>query len=726
MGICHEGNTLKEMVNDKDRVFKETGYAYGLERLQLVEGDPAKFMRFQMRLVAACINAREMAKLISANPMSLVQGELLFLLANPEGDVVSASYGLAGHLQSFPFMVRSIANLGFEDDPGIEAGDVFFTNDTLYGAPHNADCYNFVPILYGDELVGWTVGLNHITDSGGLQPGGLGVISPSVFTDGFTVPPTKVGSGFKTHKWWELHWKRRTRTEAFNILDDKMRTAGCVTLHDRILEIVEEFGIDYFRNGLREIIERERRLLVQRIRTQAVPGSYQYLQLTMVKYKDVVGKLFATSNKDWLMHKPGELHVLPDGTLYMDLEGLSSEGDFHCNGYESGVRMLTSLGAWPMFAYTSTINTSLMYMTEWNLPPGCMFNPQNPFAGTTQCLAEIGGYIMMFHNCLSIAYFARGYLEECFPQDGAGCGYGLAGVMADGFRWAGGDMTLITCWSAGGLPFKDGDSASVCTPNPAPDMGEAELAEFIQPTNLNIGRKLVANYCAHGKFRGGLGIGMCQMITDPGQSLIVAAFSSTGGMGRVAMGMCGGYPGLNDVIVFAHDTNMREILAGGKPYPTDFTEIREWLREGKLKAGSVETYRSSSPNIICKDGDLFASASGCRCAWGDVLERDYSLIEDDVKYGWVTADVAKTVYGAVTNGGGKVDISESDQLRQGIRKEREDKSLDAMLWWKGERGHVLNRDFTEDVRNMYADVLNYDKFRRQFMGMWQLPEDYQP
>ena len=96
-----------------------------------------------MRLVAACINARETAKLISANPMSLVQGELLFLLANPEGDVVSASYGLAGHLQSFPFMIRSIAELGFEEDPGINVGDVFATNDALYGAPHNADNYTW-------------------------------------------------------------------------------------------------------------------------------------------------------------------------------------------------------------------------------------------------------------------------------------------------------------------------------------------------------------------------------------------------------------------------------------------------------------------------------------------------------------------------------------------------------------------------------------------------------
>jgi N-methylhydantoinase B/acetone carboxylase alpha subunit len=724
MGICYQGKTLKEVVRKKESLFEETGYAYGLEKLDLVESDPAKFMRFQMRLVAACINARETAKLISANPMSLVQGELLFLLANPEGDVTSASYGLAGHIQSFPFMIRSIADLGFEEDPGINEGDIFFTNDAKYGAPHNADCYNWVPIFYKGELIGWTVGLNHITDVGGLQPGGLGMISPSVFTDGFTVPPTKVGANFKSHKWWELHWKRRTRTEAFNILDDKMRVAGSVALHNRVLEVVEEFGIDYFRRGLREIIERERRTLIQRIKAQAVPGIYHYLNLSMVKYKGIVGKLFAGSNRDWIIHEPAEVHIRSNGSLFMDLEGMTSENDFHCNAYEPAVRMLTSIGAWPMFAYTSTINSSLMYMTSWNLPPGCMFNPQNPFAATVMSLAEVGKYVFMFHTVLNYSFFARGYLEECLGREPDGVGYGLSGVMKDGFRWAGGDMTLITCCSSKAFPYRDGVAASVCSPNPAPDMGEAELGEFLQPTQLNIGRKLVPNYCGHGKFRGGLGIGMCQMIVDPGQSLTIAVFASSGGMGRAATGISGGYPGINDVVVFAHDTNMRELMKEGKPYPRDFVEVRQWLKEGKLKAGSVEVYNTATPNIPFKDGDLFASASTAMGGWGDPLERDFSLVESDVHYGWMTPDAVRTIYGAVTDEKGKVKVAESNNLQQQMRRRREERSVDAKDWWEQERKKVMNKQFSEDVCNMYADCLKYGKFRREFIGMWQLPEGY--
>ena len=408
MGICHHDKTLKEIVDEREQSFQKTGFAYGLERLELVEEDPAKFMRFQMRLVASCINARESAKLISANPMSMIQGELLFMLANAEGDVISASYGLAGHIQCMPFIVRNIANLGFEDDPGIHEGDIFSCNDPMYGPPHNADCYTFLPVFYKGELVSWTVGLNHIVDVGGIQPGGLGVISPNIFTDGFTYPPTKTGANFKQHKWWELHWKRRTRTEMFNVLDDKMRVAGVASLHDRIQDIIEEFGTEYYRQGLKEIIERERRILVERIKSQAIPGKYKYLQLSAVNYKGTLGKLWPASNRNWIIHKTGELNIRTDGTLLTDLEGLTSEADFHANAYEPAVRMLTSLGMWPMFAYTETINSSLLYMTDWNIPPGSMFNPQNPYAGTVMGLGVIAGYIYLFHNCL----------EPCLLQQG--------------------------------------------------------------------------------------------------------------------------------------------------------------------------------------------------------------------------------------------------------------------------------------------------------------------
>ncbi|NQT73591.1 MAG: hydantoinase B/oxoprolinase family protein [Chloroflexi bacterium] len=724
MGICYQGKTLAEVVDQRDTSFKESGYAYGLKELSLLDEDPAKFMRFQMRLVASCINARETAKLISANPMSIIQGELLFMLANAEGDVISTSYGLAGHIQCMPYIIKSIAELNFEDDPGINPGDIFSVNDALYGPAHNADCYTFLPIYHENELVGWTVGLNHIVDVGGIQPGGLGTISPSVFTDGFTYPPTKTGHNFKQEKWWDLHWKRRTRTEMFNVLDDKMRAAGIVSLHHMIQEVIEEFGVDYYRQAMKEIIERERRLMINRLKTMAVPGHYNWLQFKSVDYKDNLGRLWPASNRNWILHKPAELTVRTDGTLFTDMEGLTSEGEFHCNAYPSAVRMLTSLGIWPMFAYTETLNTALQYMTDWNLPPGSMFNPQNPWAATVMGLAEVGAVAYHYLRCLSYAYFSRGFLEETYPQDGAGCGYGVQGMLGDGFQWAGGDMALITCWGQGGKAFADGFEAAWCGPNPEPDQGEVELSEFLQPTQLNIGRNMITDFCGHGKYRSGLEIGMMQMINQPGQALIIATFSGTSGMGGAALGMCGGYPRSNDVIIYAHDTNIREVIDQGGHYPRDFVEMRQMIDDGTLKVGNMELFNCPTPSIPCGDGDLFASTSGSMGGWGDALERDYGLIEKDVKYGWISPECAKTVYGTVTDDSGKVDSQASDALREQMRNRRKERSVDAKEWWKQERQVVIDKKWHEDMHAMFVDNCKYEKFRNEFMGMWQLPEEY--
>ncbi|MFC1944009.1 hydantoinase B/oxoprolinase family protein [Chloroflexota bacterium] len=712
-------------MDEKDSHFVNTGYCYGLENLELIEEDPVKFMRFQMKLVAACINTREQAKLITANPVALLMGELLFMLANPEGDCIAASYGLIGHVQSFPFIIRAITNLGFEDDPGIREGDIFATNDALYGAPHNADNFTWIPVFYNEELIAWTVGLNHISDVGALQPGNMSQISPNTFTDGFIYPPLKTGENFKQHKWWELFWKRRTRTGAFNVLDDKMRVAGAVSLHDKVREVVDEFGIDYFRKGLREILERERRLLIRRIMTQAVPGIYHFLRFSFVSYRGVASKMFPNSDRNWLIHLPVEFQVLSDGRMVMDLNGLTSEADFHCNTYEPAVRMTSSIGTWPMFAHTQTINTSLLYVTHFNIPLGSMFNPQNPFAGTAMGLGEAARTMFVYLNCLSYAYFARGFLEECFPQESGGIGYGLDGKMADGFTWAGGDMPFIACTGTNALPYKDGEVCAFCLPNPESDLGEIELCEFVQPTNLNMGRRVIPNYCGHGRFRGGLGMGITHLILDPGQKLTIAAYASTSGLGQYAMGIAGGYPGSVDLICFVHNTNMRENISNGLPYPRSFVEVRDFLRDGKLKAENVEVYRGPSPNIECKDGDIFSFASNATGGWGDPLDRLLELAEEDVYYGWLTADVVRTVYGIVTDDEGKVKEAESHELRQQMRERRKSRSVSARKWWEKEREMILRKDFPEDIYNMYADCLKYERFRRAFMGVWQLPDDYQ-
>jgi len=724
MGICYEGKTLKQAVDDKDRLFRETGHLYGLDKLELMENDPAKFMRFQLNLVAACVTAMETAKVITASPAGLMLGELLFMIANPEGEVISGSYGLIGHIQSPPYVIRHMAELGFEENPGIKDGDIFATNDMYYGIGHNSDHYTFVPIFYKGELIAWGVSMNHSLDSGGIMPGGWGAISFDTFTDGFLYPPMKTGENFQQYKWWELFWYRRTRTGLFNAMDDKMRVTGSLLLRDSVLKIVDEFGVDYARQAMREVLERERRLFLNRVKALSVPGKYGFMALGVVRYKGLASRLFPQSDKDWLLHYPAEFQVRPNGTMLFDIEGASSEDAFYCNCYEAGLKIGASIGTWTMFAHTATLNTALAYVLDWHIVPGSMFAPQNPFASAILGIGEACNYYTTFYLCLSRAYFARGFLEEAIEVAPDGSAYGMAGVMADGFRWASADMPLFGAGSTGAFPYRDGDVATYGGAHPQADLGEVENSEFSQPTHLNIGRKVVPNYCGHGKFRSGLAIAITQLITEPGQYLITGATAFPREVGCTTTGMSGGYPGPNPVIYFAHDTNMRELLSKGLGWPTDFVEAQKWIDEGKLKVGLVEIYNGNTPNVQLKDGDIFCQAGSAQGGWGDPLERDFDLLEQDIRYGWLTADVVRDVYGAVIDKNGKVNVAESHKLRNAMRNRRKERSVPAKDWLARERGKVLKKEFGEEVRGMYADCLKYDKFKHQFTDMWQLPEDY--
>jgi len=161
MGIGYQSRSLKEMLAERDRLLSETSHLWGLKELALHQEDPAKMMRFQLRVLGACITSRELAKLTAASPIVRTVGECIFMLLVPEGDVAAASFGLTGHVGSAPLQVKHMIQLGYEENPGIRPGDVFSNNDPQYGGPHAADNYTYIPIIYdGSPRSGFLSGFN--------------------------------------------------------------------------------------------------------------------------------------------------------------------------------------------------------------------------------------------------------------------------------------------------------------------------------------------------------------------------------------------------------------------------------------------------------------------------------------------------------------------------------------------------------------------------------------
>ena len=139
--------TLAYKLEQKDTLYKESGHYWGVKELTLKNQDPIRYEQFFSRLQSAVFAAREKARYVAASPGGREMGESVWALTTAEGDTLAMSLGFISHCAAFPVSVKHMIDNDFEENPGINDGDVFGTDDPMTsGAPHPGDTYTLVPI----------------------------------------------------------------------------------------------------------------------------------------------------------------------------------------------------------------------------------------------------------------------------------------------------------------------------------------------------------------------------------------------------------------------------------------------------------------------------------------------------------------------------------------------------------------------------------------------------
>lgn len=720
---------LRSALELRDRLTAETGCYYGVTELSLRDADPFKFERFFARVHSLVLAARDVAKSVAASPGSREMGEILFSLLTPEGDAVACSMGLHGHIAAFPTAVRYMVQNGYEINPGIRDGDVFVTNDAVTaGAPHPPDFYNYVPIGYDGEIVGWAVGLNHIAETGAVIAGGWPNFAVDTFMDGLVFPPMKVGENLKTYAWYDALWRRRTRMGRLNILDDRMRLAGTGLISQGVKAIVAEFGLDYYRHAIREIVEEARRKTLDNIRVLLTPGRYRGTAFRTILQKGMQ-RIFPQADRDYLTQVFMEASLEPQGRLVLDTEGTSRWGHFPFNGWPAGAKCALFMGLSQTLAHNTKVNSALDQAITAKFARGSLLNPDNDFASFGNIWFHSGVANYLCYNALFMSHFAKGYLEEVFVAGQSWEGFGGSGVLKDGtpygftnFEWTGG-------MARGATPFCDGSPMMWSPQMATTNCGHAEDFEYLMPALFYLGRGLVPNYFGHGKYRGGPGQSSVFVVMEPGQSLLMShGGGGLSGTAALALGMAGGYPPPAAFSVVIHGTDIRERLARGEDYPRNAVECVEAARSGKIRAAEVDVWKFDKGQVSMQDGDIWANGSGSSGGWGDPLERDLANVQADLNYGWVTPDVAETVYGAVatqgSDGAWKVDVTASQERRRALLAQRRKRAVPARQWWAEERKRVMARDLIPQVLTMYREAGSFAKFDQMVREFWQLDGDF--
>ena len=161
-------------------------------------------------------------------------------------------------------MVRTILEQWDLND--IREGDMFFTNDPWAGALHANDGIMVSPIFWAGEIVAWTGIVMHDSDVGSPVPGSFVVGAADRFGEAPLFPPVKMVEDFMIRPDLERAFLRNSRTEELNALNMRARVAALTKTHQRIHELIEQYGIDTFHACQEAIIDYVDRVVRRRLR----------------------------------------------------------------------------------------------------------------------------------------------------------------------------------------------------------------------------------------------------------------------------------------------------------------------------------------------------------------------------------------------------------------------------------------------------------------------------
>jgi N-methylhydantoinase B/acetone carboxylase alpha subunit len=717
---------LREQLLRSEQRFAETGAYGGLSgQLDLKESDPILFEKLFSRLRGGLVSARETALNISASPIVKELGELCFAVYTPTGDSVALSTGIIVHVHTMSDVIKYMIREGFEDDPGINPGDVFCNNDSLIGDVHNADVQTIVPIFVGGELAGWVAGVTHVIEIGASTPGSLPLGPISRFEDGIDIPCRKIGADDKLFRDHVLGAVRGTRMPNYWALDERTRLAGCLLARDQVQSLIADVGLDTYRQFCDEVIEDGRRAFRSRLFTMTVPGRYRapaFAEFTMGDEPAMP----THARVDTLMHAPVELTVKPDARLELDLDGASSWGYHSANCTPSAMQG----GLWVLLTQTllanDKINDGAYYALNTNFPPGSWANHQNPQASTGSPWRFLVPCFTGVLKSLSMSLQARGFVEEVLaPYAMSANTFQGGGVDHRGMQSSVTNFA-ISCVGGGARMFGDGLDHAAAMWNPQGDMGDCEVWEISEPF-LFLGAAVKPSTAGSGRFRGGSGWEALRLCwgTD---------FFAVQNMGNGAMtmqsGLWGGYPGATGYRHNVRDTNFFELVGGRLPYPVadGDPESSELLEVSGRREFDQRTL--TMPEAM-REGDLYLSPMRGGAGMGDPLEREPEAVAGDVRGNYLIPRLAESVYGVKVDGDGSLDASGTSRQREQIRRQRERRSVPVREWMTTERERILGSgagfdlDFIEPVRRMYAESMRLSpRWAEQFRSFWRLPGDF--
>lgn len=493
-------------------------------------------------------------------------------------------------------------------------GDICMTNDPYSGfvCTHSPDMHIWKPIFHGDEVVAFSVGHIHNTDVGGAVPASLSRTLSEVHQEGIRIPPNKILMEGEINQQILDVFLANVRAPEQNWGDLKAQIAACNTGERKVLEMIERFGIETFREGVGDLLdyaEAQARAVVRKL----PDGRYPFADFMDEDAPD-----------GWPCRLM--LTLIIDGdSLIFDFTGsdpqLESSLNIPTGGDERHTLLMVGL-TYVLYSLDPSLflNSGISRVCRCILPSGTIVNPVFPAAVGMRTLSanRLQGLIL--------GAFAPAAPDRLAGSPGSGGP--IMNVNTIDNRTGRRIMAAINPMSGGaggradvdGLDGSGGNSGFL--KNTPVEVNEVEAGIKVLRYGLS------QNSAGPGLHRGGLGTEMIFQTFSPNSKVTARNRDRTRFTG---WGISGGYAGGASKFILNPDTN----------------------REVDLRNTDI---------LTMGPGDILHVTCGGAGGWGNPLARDPQAVLLDWRRGWVTVDHAREAYGVVLDGGA-VDLAATEAER---------------------------------------------------------------
>ncbi|MFD1588254.1 hydantoinase B/oxoprolinase family protein [Halorientalis brevis] len=546
-------------------------------------------------------------------------------LNDAEGNtIMQGSQDIAVHVGTLHYTCKETLEF-FEGN--VNPGDVYIVNDPYLGGTHINDVRIMRPVFYDGELIAVTQSNGHWADVGGPAPGSFNINAQHHFAEGMRIPPLKIWDAGEFQEDVANLLVTNMRLSEDRLGDMRAQTEATRIAADRLLELVEKYGIDTVKTAFDESKNYVERIMRERI-SDLPDGTW--------RTQDYID---ADPNKE-------EGYVTIDVEMTIDGDevhyDLSGSDEYVGNFLNStfGTSFSAVVAGTKMFFPDVPLNSGMYNVVSADLPEGTVVNAPEPVAVT----GSVAGAYEKVMNAIFELW------SEVLPERAMACAFNLEYLLAGGQDQRpgrGGEEFMWYDWMAGGWGGRDGKDGATAT---APVFGAGLAVQSLEGQErdtplLTSEHSIVTDSAGPGEYRGGCGVRKGGQLLACENSVI--SYCSDRAR-SITWGINGGLPGI----------------------PHGVT-----LEQGDDDPEEMGTVFSNHP---IEESDEFVRPSSGGGGFGDPLDRDPAAVLEDVKDDYVSVERAKTDYGVVIEEidadlcDYEIDEEATAEEREHIRTNRED------------------------------------------------------